>query len=115
MLANLEPDVFGTYQQVGYAPAYPGFEDYAETNADVLPDADEQEVLRSLCTVDEDGGLRAPEERSMSEERARLGWEMLMTWNKYGDWRGATGAGADVEADAGAGAGESTGTEGTGR
>ncbi|KAF5854554.1 hypothetical protein GGP41_007317 [Bipolaris sorokiniana] len=62
---------------------YTGFNDFSELNDDVLAEVNNQVLLKKICTVDPDGALRAPEPRWVSEERAKLEWEIRMVSGKY--------------------------------
>ncbi|EMD92499.1 hypothetical protein COCC4DRAFT_58056 [Bipolaris maydis ATCC 48331] len=73
-LPPFDPSIFATVKH----PKYTGFNHFSELNGGDLADVDNQELLKRICTVDPDGALRAPEPRWMTEERAKLEWEIYM-------------------------------------
>ncbi|EMD67416.1 hypothetical protein COCSADRAFT_352286 [Bipolaris sorokiniana ND90Pr] len=76
---HFDPSIFATVKH----PQYTGFNDFSELNDDVLAEVNNQVLLKKICTVDPDGALRAPEPRWVSEERAKLEWEIRMVSGKY--------------------------------
>lgn len=79
-LAHFDPTIFKKVKH----PQYTGFSVFSELNGGVLAEIDNQALLKRICTVDPDGVLRAPEPRWVSEERAKLEWEIRMVGGKYG-------------------------------
>lgn len=52
---------------------YDGYPTFSGTNGPCVDEA----AVKHICTVDPDGSLRAPEDTTLSETRARLLWELM--------------------------------------
>ncbi|EUC42087.1 hypothetical protein COCMIDRAFT_104425 [Bipolaris oryzae ATCC 44560] len=77
------PSILSIFTTVKHHHHSTGLSDFSELNGGVLAKVDNLELLRTICTVDPDGSFRAPEPRWVSEERARLEWEVCVVGRRY--------------------------------